>query len=421
MKYYIALLYCLLFSNLAYCQVDTAQKIIPGRENSAEQEKKPYVILISADGFRYDYAEKYHAEHLLALANSGVKAEAMMPSFPSVTFPNHYTLVTGLYPSHEGLTANAFYDANAKKFFSYHNKNANDSLWYKGGTPIWVLAEQQKMLSASFYWVGSEATVQGILPTYHYPYNEKIPIHDRIGAVVNWLNLPQDKRPHFITFYLPQVDHQGHKYGPDSREVEDAVHFVDSTVYELTKAVKTTGLVVNYVFVSDHGMTKPDIANPISMPAGIDTSKFIISGDGLMVELYAKDPQYIQSTYETLLKNATPDYAVYLKTNVPEKLHYGANDDRYNRIGDILLIPNWPKLFNLYNNKISTIGWHGYDATVVKDMGATFYAWGPAFKSDLTIKPFDNVDIFPLVNQILGLTYNTKVDGTKQLAKQVLK
>jgi len=421
MKHYIALLYCLLFSTLAFCQVDTAQKIIPGRENSPEQEKKPYVILISADGFRYDYAEKYHADHLLALAGSGVKAEAMMPAFPSVTFPNHYTIVTGLYPSHEGLTGNAFYDANNKKFFSYHNKNANDSLWYKGGTPIWVLAEQQKMLSASFYWVGSEAMVQGILPTYHYPYNEKIGIHDRIGAVVNWLNLPPEKRPHFITFYLPQVDHQGHKYGPDSREVEDAVHFVDSAVYELTKAVKITGLDVNYVFVSDHGMTKPDIENPIHMPAGIDTSKFIVSGDGLMVELYAKDTQYIQSTYETLLKNATPDYAVYLKTNVPEKLHYGANDDHYNRIGDILLIPNWPKLFNLYNNKITTIGWHGYDATVVKDMGATFYAWGPAFKSNLTIKPFDNVDIFPLVNQILGLTYNTKVDGNKQLAKQVLK
>ena len=421
MKYYVVLLYFLLCPFIVFCQVDTAQKIIPCRENSLAQEKKPYVILISADGFRYDYAQKYHAEHLLALSDSGVKAQAMMPAFPSVTFPNHYTIVTGLYPSHEGLTANAFYDANAKQFFSYHNKNANDSLWYNGGTPIWVLAEQQKMLSASFYWVGSEAPVQGIYPTYRYSYNETIPIHDRIGAVVNWLNLPADKRPHFITFYLPQVDHQGHKYGPESQEVEAAVHFVDSAVYELTKAVKTTGLDVNYVFVSDHGMTQPDIANPIPMPAGIDTSKFIVSGDGLMVELYAKNPQYIKSAYEFLLKNAGPDYTVYLKTNVPARLHYGAKDDRYNRIGDILLIPNWPKLFNLYNNKITTIGWHGYDATVVKDMEATFYAWGPAFKNHLTVKPFDNVDIFPMINQILGLRYSSKVDGTKQLAKQVLK
>jgi predicted AlkP superfamily pyrophosphatase or phosphodiesterase len=422
MKYNILLLCCLLVSATAFCQLDTTQRIVPGRENSPEQEQKPYVILISADGFRYDYAEKYHADHLLALSGAGVRAEAMMPAFPSVTFPNHYTIVTGLYPSHEGLTGNSFYDANTKKFFSYHNKNANDSVWYKGGTPIWVLAEQQKMLAASFYWVGSEAMVQGIVPTYHYPYNEKIDIHDRIGAVVNWLNLPPEKRPHFITFYFPQTDHQGHKYGPDSREVEDAVHFVDSAVYELTKAVKTTGLNVNYVFVSDHGMTKPDIANPIPKPTDIDTNKFIISGDGLLVELYAKYSQYIQSTYEELLKNANPDYAVYLKTNVPKKLHYGATDDRYNRIGDILLIPNWPKVFNLYGSKITgPIGWHGYDATVVKDMQATFYAWGPAFKSHLTIAPFDNVDIFPMINQILGLTYSAKVDGTKHLAREILK
>ena len=118
--------------------------------------------------------------------------------------------------------------------------------------------------------------------TYYYKYNEKIDMHNRIQTVVNWLDMPADKRPHIITFYFPQVDHEGHKHGPDSREVEDAVHLIDSSVYELTKAVKTTGLNVNYVFVSDHGMTKADIEHPIETPAGIDTSKFIVSGDGLL-------------------------------------------------------------------------------------------------------------------------------------------
>ena len=408
-------------STIAFCQVDTAQKVIPGRENSPEQQKKPYVILISADGFRWDYAQLYHAQHLLDLSGDGVRAESMLPSFPSVTFPNHYSIVTGLYPSHEGLVGNSFYDAGTKQFFSYKGKTATDAIWYNGGTPLWVLAEQQKMLSASFYWVGSEAAVQGIRPTYYYRYNEKINIHDRIQTVVNWLTMPPEKRPHLITFYFPQVDHQGHKYGPNSPEVAEAVHLVDSSVYELTKAVKTTGLNVNYVFVSDHGMTKPDIDNPIPPPTGIDTSKFIVSGDGLLVELYAKDPKYIQDTYNQLLSNQTSDYAVYLKTNVPAKLHYGATDDRLNRIGDILLIPNWPKVFNLYNTKFTTIGWHGYDATVVKDMHATFYAWGPAFKNHLTVAPFENVDVFPLINQILGLTYTGNVDGTKQLANEILK
>lgn len=421
MKHYQALLFFLLFSPLAFCQVDTSQQVIPGRENGSGQQKKPYVILISADGFRYDYAEMYHAKHLQELSASGVKAEAMLPSYPSVTFPNHYSIVTGLYPSHEGLVNNAFYDANLKKFFSYKGKTANDSTWYNGGIPVWVLAEQQKMLSASFYWVGSEAPVKGIRPTYWYHYNEKIGIHDRIQTVVNWLSLPADKRPHLITFYFPQVDHEGHRYGPNSPQVAEAVHLIDSSVYELTKAVKATGLDVNFVFVSDHGMTKADIGHPIPMPAGIDTSNFIVSGDGLLVELYSKDPKYIQSTYNQLISNLTGDYAVYLKTNVPGKLHYGAKDDRFNRIGDILLIPNWPKVFNLYNSKFSTVGWHGYDATVVKDMGATFYAWGPAFKSHLTIAPFENVDVFPMINQILGLSYDNNVDGTKLLANEILK
>jgi len=420
MKYYIAALFCLLFSGTAFCQVDTVQRIIPGRENSPEQEKKPYVILISADGYRYDYTRLYNASHLQALSDSGVKADFMYPSYPSVTFPNHYSIVTGLYPSHEGLVNNAFYDADTKQFFYYKNKNGTDQLWYKGGIPLWVLAEQQNMLSASFYWVGSESAVQNVRPTYYYKYNEKIGIHKRIQTVVNWLNLPADKRPHLITFYFPQVDHEGHKHGPNSPEVANAVHLIDSAVYELTKAVKTTGIDVNYVFVSDHGMTKTDTAHPIPLPVAVDTSKFIISGDGLLVELYAKDPKYIQSTYQELLKSVTPDYSVYLKTNVPAKLHYGASDDWHNRIGDILLIPQWPKFFKMSDRKPDP-GWHGYDATEVKEMRATFYAWGPAFKQHLTIPGFENVDIFPMINQLLGLSYTNKVDGTKKLADEILK
>jgi predicted AlkP superfamily pyrophosphatase or phosphodiesterase len=419
MKSFFTFLLCLACSLTAFSQVDTAQKIIPGRENSAGQENKPYVILISADGFRYDYAQKYHAERLLALSGEGVRAASMIPCFPSVTFPNHYSMVTGLYPSHEGLVNNSFYDRRLKTFYSYKGKTASDSTWY-GGTPLWVLAEQQQMLSASFYWVGSEAQIKGLYPTYYYKYNEKIAIHDRIQTVVNWLKLPPAKRPHLITFYFPQVDHEGHKHGPDSKEVADAVHMIDSAVYELTKAVKTTGLNVNYVFVSDHGMTHPDTENPIIIPAGIDTSKFIVSGDGILVELYAKDPNNIQKTYETLKKDSKDKgYEVYLRVNMPSRLHYRKSDDWHNRIGDILLIPTWPKVFNLYNRKLDP-GWHGYDPGAVKDMHATFYAWGPAFKANTQIPAFPNVDLFPMISRLLGLNYTFKVDGTKQLANEVL-
>jgi predicted AlkP superfamily pyrophosphatase or phosphodiesterase len=262
--------------------------------------------------------------------------------------------------------------------------------------------------------------IKGTRPTYYYNYNEKINIHDRIQAVVDWLKLPPAERPHFITFYFPQVDHAAHLNGPESPEVEKEVHFIDSAVNELQKAVKSTRLKdVNFIFVSDHGMTRVDNQNPIGIPAAIDTAKFVVSGDGILVELYAKDKKYIQGTYDALKKEAK-DYEVYLKTNLPAHLHYGTTDDWHNRIGDILLIPYAPKVFNLYSKKNIDPGWHGYDPAVVKDMHASFYAWGPVFKKHLNIPAFENVSVFNLISRILGIKYTEKVDGTNQLADKIL-
>ncbi|OOQ59344.1 phosphodiesterase [Mucilaginibacter pedocola] len=398
---------------------DTTQQIIAGRKNSPAQQQKPYVILISADGFRWDYADKHNAVNLKKLRAKGVAAESMVPSFPSVTFPNHYALVSGLYPSHSGLVNNSFYDPARNDSYNMSNKpKVADGSWY-GGTPLWVLAEQQKMLAASFYWVASEAAIKDTRPTYYYIYNEKIEINNRIKAVVNWLKLPPAERPHLITFYFPQVDHAGHTYGPDAPETEHEVHFVDSAVNALQKAVKKTGLDVNFIFVADHGMTKIDNQNPIGIPAAIDTAKFRVTGDGTLVELYAKDRSAIQSTFDELTREAK-DYKVYLKTAMPEKFHYGASDDWHGRIGDILLIPEWPRVFNLMNRKNLHPGWHGFDPSVVKDMHATFYAWGPAFKRHLKIESFPNVDVYNLVARILGLNITEKVDGTPALANKVL-
>lgn len=419
MKKIFPFLFSFLIINAAAAQIDTTQKIVPGRKNSAEAEKKPYVILISADGFRYDYAEKYHADHLLSLSNEGVKSPFMIPSYPSVTFPNHYTLVTGLYPSHHGLVNNNYFDRNRKDNYLNNNKpKVADGSWYFG-TPLWVLAEQQQTLSASFYWVASEADIQKTRPTYYFIYNDKIDIHTRIETVVNWLKLPPESRPHLITFYFPQVDHSGHVNSPDSPETGRQVQFVDSAVYELTKAVASTGLNVNYVFVSDHGMTKIDREHILPNPAALDTSKFVISGDDILVQLYAKDPKYIAETYNELKADAK-DYKVYLKSNMPDRLHYGTKDDWHNRIGDIILIPEWPKVFNINHYKKINPGTHGFDPYLVQDMMATFYAWGPAFKKHTVVPPFQNVEIYPLITRILGLPYTDKIDGTKKLAKEAL-
>jgi len=216
---------------------DTTEQINPLTKNDPSQYKKPYVILISADGFRADFAEKYDATFLQTISQNGVRAKYMQPSYPSVTFPNHYTIVTGLYPAHHGLVDNTYIDVASGQQYSMANKKmVSEGKWY-GGTPLWVLAEQQKMLSASFFWVASEADIQGIKPTYHYIYNEKTNIGTRIQAVKNWLMLPEDRRPHMITFYFPDVDHDAHTLSEPKTTFKDWMsqkyrHYTTSKFYK---------------------------------------------------------------------------------------------------------------------------------------------------------------------------------------------
>ncbi|PYF77374.1 alkaline phosphatase family protein [Pedobacter nutrimenti] len=421
MKYLLNTIATLLFVSCSasslMAQQDTIQYVVPGRTNSLEQQHKPYVILISADGFRYDYAKRYQANHLLELSSKGVTAAAMLPSFPSVTFPNHYTLVTGLYPSHHGLVSNTFYDPKRNEKYNMSAKDkVRDGSWY-GGTPLWVLAEQQQMLSASMFWVGSEADIKQVRPTYYYNYNDHLPLSQRIKTVQDWLNLPQETRPHLITFYLSETDHAGHSYGPLSKETQQAVKTVDSVVYQLTEAVKSTGLAVNFIFVSDHGMTAVDTAHPLPVPSIIDPEKFRVISSGTMLDIRAKNPLDIPGLYQQLKENAQ-DFQVYLKTDMPEHFHYGVKDDVYNRIGDILLFSNWPKVFSA---KKPGLGYHGFDPQEVKDMQATFMAWGPAFKTGLKIDTFENVQVYPLIAKLLGLSLNEKIDGTLQTLGPVLR
>jgi predicted AlkP superfamily pyrophosphatase or phosphodiesterase len=411
------LLLSLANSAFAQSQLDTTQHIDFDNKNSIKQQQKPYVILISADGFRHDYAKRYKANHLLELSRNGVQAESMIPSYPTVTFPNHYSIATGLYPSHHGLVNNTFYDKKKASKYSMGAKDkVRDGSWY-GGTPLWVLAEQQKMLAANMFWVGSEAAIKNTRATYYYDFNDKMKVEQRIQTVKEWLSLPADRRPHFITFYVSEPDHSGHSYGPEALETQQAVKMVDSIIYKLTEAVKTTGLPVNYVFVSDHGMTAVDRENPIPIPKEIDMEKFIIPSSGTMVDIQAKNKADILPLYNKL-KMVAKDYDVYMKAEVPEELHYNAKNDRMDRIGDILLLPHWPKVFS---NRKPGAGYHGFEPLKVKDMHATFFAWGPAFKSNIKIPAFENVNVYPLIAQILGLNISEKIDGEKRVLKKILK
>jgi predicted AlkP superfamily pyrophosphatase or phosphodiesterase len=398
---------------------DTTEQINPLTKNDPSQYKKPYVILISADGFRADFAEKYDATFLQTISQNGVRAKYMQPSYPSVTFPNHYTIVTGLYPSHHGLVDNTYIDVASGQQYSMANKKmVSEGKWY-GGTPLWVLAEQQKMLAASFFWVASEADIQGIKPTYHYIYNDKTNIGTRIQAVKNWLMLPEDRRPHMITFYFPDVDHDAHTYGPEDPRVKKSVQFVDSSINALQAALAPLNLPINYVFVSDHGMTTVDVDKTIGLPAAVDKNDFRVPWSDALLHLYAKDESKIEATYQALKQDTR--FTTYKLDETPDHWHYKKSDDRYNRLGDLILVPKTiHQVFNLGTSK-PTKGKHGFDNKEV-DMRASFMAWGPAFKKGLTIDGFENVHIYPLVANLLGLNFNAQaIDGKFEVLKPILK
>jgi predicted AlkP superfamily pyrophosphatase or phosphodiesterase len=361
---------------------------------------------------------KYGAKFLQSREAKGVKAKAMIPSYPSLTFPNHYTIVTGLYPSHHGLVNNRFFDVATGKEYNMGNKKmVAEGKWY-GGTPLWVLAEKQGMLSASFYWVASEADIQGIRPTYLYTYNESISIEQRIQAVKNWLSLPAEKRPHLITFYFPQVDHDAHEYGPEDPRVGDAVKWVDQSIAQLQAALDPLKLPINYVFVSDHGMTTVDTEHTLAKPAALDTAAFKVPSGDALLHVFAKIPAAIPNALIELRKQN--QFHTYLLDETPEYWHYRKSDDRFNRLGDILLVPNHPKIFNLGTRKTSP-GKHGYD-NHHPDMQASFQAWGPAFKSGVLIPAFENVHVYPLVGKILGLTIDeSSIDGRMNQLIPILK
>jgi len=384
---------------------------------------KPYLVVILADGFGHDLAEKYQAKTLLKFRNEGVSAASMRPVFPSLTLANLYSIATGLYPAHNGIVDNIFYDPVKQEKYQVGEKMVNDSSWYCG-TPIWVLAEKQHLLSACFYWAGSEAAIQGVRPSYYYRYNTLIPMANRIRAVRDWLSLPEERRPHLILFYLPQVDHAEHRYGPDAPETASAVQLADSAVSALTAVAGSLHLPVNFIFLSDHGMMKVDNTAQALMNLGdiIDLSKFIIPPESnVTMHLYAKDKKDTGPAYQALRSKAT-DYDVYLTNRTPAKWHYDQANDHYGRLGDILVIakPGKGLPFLKHNLPPANRGAHGYD-NAEAGMQATFYAWGPAFKTGLKTGPIDNVDVYPLMAKIIGLNTEGTIDGSLKIVKDMLK
>ena len=382
-----------------------------------QQEEDVYVIMLSMDGFRWDYAERVSTPNLDFIAENGVIAEYLLPAFPTKTFPNHYTMATGLYPDNHGIVNNNFYCEELDMTYRLGDRDAVENGIFYGGEPIWVSAEKQDVTAASFFWVGSEAPIQGIQPTYWKRYQHDFPYENRIDTVIYWLELPVEKRPRLITFYFNEPDSQGHRTGPDSPEVDEKVEYLDSLLGQLLERISQLPVAnqINLIVTSDHGMAA------ISTDRYVDLTDYVqrdwfekIHGGNPMFTLRPK--QGMKDSVYNLLKEV--DHIYTWKTDeIPERLNYGSNPRTLDMI--VLADSTWSIGWGEPSQRFYSGGTHGWD-NAKKDMHTIFYAMGPAFKENHKHPPFEVVDLYPLIAHILNLD-PAETDGKLERTIDMLK
>lgn len=396
--------------------------------NQASQLDKPYVLLISIDGYRHDYTEKHQPHHLLKFIEKGVEAKGLIPTFPTLTFPNHYSIVTGLYPENHGIVANHFTapDLDNRVYSMRDADSVVDKSFYQGN-PLWNLVKKNGMVSATYFWPGSEADINGVRPSFYEKYEHERPHSDRIRTVVDWFKLPAENRPHFATLYFSTVDSAGHAFGPDSKKVGDALKEVDLGIGRLLYELEQLNLPINIFIVSDHGMAALDF----SRVEYIDTpfkskeekelfSRFENSGSGPLVFYYYKGEKQNRNAdvkkMQTLL-NKGKQYKTYIRGQLPKHLNFQNNP----RMGELISVatPGWTIGESRKTRVIA--GMHGFDPTATRDMDGIFMAKGPQIKEGLKIERFENVHIYPLIAKILGLKINEKIDGNLKVLQPILK
>lgn len=364
------------------------------------KDLKAATLLISFDGFRWDYLDKARTPNLHRLIKEGVRAEALIPSFPTKTFPNHYTIVTGLYPEHHGIVANNIWDPHLQRKFTTENRTEVGSSDWWGGEPVWVTAQKTGMKTGVLFWPGSEAAIEGVRPTYWLPHDSKMSHEKRLETFFGWLDKPQTDRPQFFTLYFQDVDDAGHHHGPGSPEQIAAVEKEDATLGKLIEGLKARGVFdkMNIVVVSDHGMVRVDPNDNIYLEDYIDLASVRIADWSPVLAIDAGN-----ANEELITKlRRMPHVQVYRKGELPERLHFRDND----RIMPVIAIaePGWTITTRAKVKKrdYQPHGEHGYD-NADRDTWGIFIARGPAFKRGLRIPPFANIHIYNALCSSLAL------------------
>ncbi len=358
------------------------------------------MILVSIDGFKPDYLKRGVTPNLNALAAQGASAEAMHPSFPSITFPNHYTLVTGLRPDRNGIVGNSMEDSRIPGIrFSLGNREAaNDRRWWDQAEPIWSTAEKRGLRTATMFWPGSEAAIQGVRPSEWRSYDSKVPASERVDTLLGWLDRPIASRPVFLTLYFEDVDHAGHEYGPEAVQTTQAAAHVDEAIGRLVAGLKARNIKANIVLVSDHGMAAMSKQRVILLDQVAPADSYRLVTSGSYAGLEAKPGQ--DSVLAGALLKPHQHMQCWRKEAIPPRFHYGQNP----RVPGFICLAEvgWQIAPDARAAERTPAGGHGYD-NMAAEMQAIFIAAGPAFKAGIVLAPFDNVDVYPLVMHLIGL------------------
>lgn len=360
----------------------------------------PLTILISIDAFRADYLDRGVTPHLSALAAGGARA-AMRPSFPSKTFPNHYALVTGLRPDRNGIVANNMIDpAIPGVRFSMGNYAAvSDRRWWDEAEPIWVTAEKAKIVTGTLFWPGSEAPVHGVRPHMWGHFDMSFPPTLRVEMLLAWLDEPEASRPKFATIYFDDVDTAGHHFGPQSREVNAAAANVDAAIGKLQAGLKARGLAANLIIVADHGMAATSEARSVYIDDLLPKDVYTALDMGPIGTIYPVAGH--EAEVAKALVGTHPHLQCWPKADIPARFHYGHNP----RVAPIFCLPEtgWLLTTHDFHPREPSRGEHGYD-NMSPEMAAVFIANGPAIKPGVVLKSFDNVDVYPLLAKLIGVT-----------------
>lgn len=383
-----------------------------GGFNAPEQRDKPYLVLVSIDGFRWDYQDLYDTPALDRIAKNGVRAARMLPVFPTQTFPNHYSIATGLYPAHHGLIDNTFPNPERTDWYSIHDRPSVETGGWYHGEPVWVAAEKAGMVTAAYYFVGTEAPIQGVAMTYWHSYDESVGGDEKVRQVFEWLSMPADKRPHFITLYFEDVDTASHDFGPGSDESIVAIARVDGWIGTLLDGIEGLpyGRDVYVIVVSDHGQLPTQTGNDyLIMDEAVDIEGLTIVQHGAIAFVYVPpdEPGRAARMADAINANWTHGRAI-LREDAPPAWHLNEEAG----FADLIIQPDPGFLVfsTAERSKWRTAGNHGW-APETEGMHAIFLACGPRLPRGKEIGPISVVDVYPLMMEILGLPITSPIDG----------